>query len=449
MIRPERYNYDVAYVGAGPFGITAACVLKAINNGLRIIVLEKRLEGVRNHGLNTAADSVDFFNERMKMILAANLSCSERNALTKLDEQFQNWKKKFIRTTEIENKLGQFAETIGIPVKRGEAYDVKEDQIEKLLDPNLEESRSELGQLLNAEVIVGADGAKSAIRKSRALFANVLTESITLQYMIELKYQTDGRSSPRETKEAVKMSSACGTMGIESMNPKSQEKDKPVTLHSFVRKELFDSLLLKNKDGQVIKGTFANPWTIEELKERAQVDRHAKEVHMQILRYLVDLGKREGVCKEPKISTLELTIYRSEKAVMEYQGHYVLLGGDAFAGMILERGWSKSIMEAILSSIAIHNFFQLRHRHTGEIPLPFRNYESEVKRIYENEKWWALKKNTLISGVNTVAGLFSQWVFQPVNSVEKTIKQVKEDVQETTAFISSKVSKYSSSKEYP
>lgn len=447
------YCYDVAYIGAGPFGITAACTLRALNNRLRIIVVDKRPQPVRNHGLNTAGDSVDFFAQRINSILAANLSCTQREAIIHLRDQFEFWKKKFIRTTDIENILGEFAKSIGIIVVRSDKCEVNAEEIPDLLNPTAKTvlSHSELVDFLNAEVIVGGDGAKSAVRNG--LFDNRLAESQTLQYMIELKYQTDGHAVPRETKESLSMASSCGAIGIESMNRNPQDKDKPVTLHSFVKKELYDSLRIKDSAGN-LKGIFANPWTIDELKERAKESPHANEVYVQILRYLHDLGRREGICKDAKISTLDLTIYRSERAVIEYKGHYVLLGGDAFSGMVLERGWNKAIMEAIISAIAIHNFFQSKDRHTNVIPLPFQLYEREIIRIYENEKWWALKKDTGISMVNFVAGLFKQWVFEPINTIyetkallEKKTEQLKKDVMESSAYISSKMSNYSSLKE--
>lgn len=451
MMEPMGPRYDVAYVGAGPFGITAACALKALNRNIRIVVIDKRLEPIRNHGLNTAADSVDFFAARINDIVKLNMTCSERESLLHLRDQFLFWRKKFIRTNDIENILGEFAKKIGITVLRNEAFDVKADRIEKLLDNSTEESRSELGQLLDARVVVAGDGAKSAIRNG--LFGNKLADVQTLQYMIELKYQTDGKALPRDTTESVKMSSACGGIGIESMNRNPQDKDKPVTLHSFVKKEHYDSLRLNEGNGN-IKGVFANPWTLDELKERSKNNPFAHEVYIQILRYLRDLRERDGVCKDARISTLDLTIYCSERAVREYKGHYILLGGDAYAGKVLERGWNSAIMEAILSSIAIHNFFQIRDRKLEGIPRPFQLYEEEIRKIYENEKWWALKKNLGISVINAVAGLWKQWVFEPVNTVYETsarmkekAKEVTEDLYETSMFISAKISKHSSSKD--
>lgn len=442
-------NYDAAYVGAGPFGITAACLLKAINRDIRVVVIDKRPNPVRNHGLNTASDSINFILDRIDEILNKNLVYTQREALIDLRHQFSFWKGKFIRTNDIENILTEKARKMGVIVLREEKFEVKADKIKILLDSATEESQTELGQVLKAKVITAGEGAHSPFR--HGLFENKLTESETLQYLVELKFQVDGHAVPRGVKESSLMSSTCGNYAVESMNKHPMDKDKPVTLHSFVSKDLYDSLRVKDAEGK-IKGVFANPWTLNELRERAKQDRHAREVYIQILRYLKDLSHRQGNCKEAKISTLDLTIYRSERAVLEYKGHYVLLGGDAFSGMVLERGWNKAIMEATLNAIAINEYFTQPKQEGSPLPKPFQHYEAELIRIYENEKWWALKKDLVISGVNKIAGLFKNWVFEPINLLteakallESKAAEIARDIEESSAFVSQKVSKHSPS----
>jgi hypothetical protein len=224
-----------------------------------------------------------------------------------------------------------------------------------------------------------------------------LVDQKTMQYVIELKYQTDGEAKPRNLPVQSFESSISGYIDFESLNRRKTDEDKPVTLHIFVNKETYDSLRIVDEQGR-LKGVFGNSWTLEEIKEMGKnnpiIDRISKtfEYHIKGLR------NRAGTCKEEKISTLDLTVYRAEESVKNYKGKQVLLVGDANSGLILQRGLNKGIMEAGLCAEAISSVMR-RNPEIEELKVPkeFTDYQKKTRIIYSKEKRFAEFKNLWIS----------------------------------------------------
>lgn len=388
-------NYDVVIVGAGPIGITTACTLKALHKDLKICVLDKNAESKRNHGLSVGYDSVGKIHEIINAALAAPDAMTNTANLTALKEIFKNWKNSFIRTSKIEQDLAKTAKEFGIEVLRDKAYEVSESNFDQLFDKEVEQP-TQLQQIFSkAKVVIGADGTHSAVRKKA--MGDKLTDQAVMQYLIELKYQTDGNMEPRSSKEASFEASVCGHVDFESMNKKPSEENKPVTLHIVTDKETYESLREVGKDGK-LKGVFGNSWTLADLKEKGKTDEKIKKVYQQCQHHLQNIAERGGHCYDEKISTLELQVFRSEESVKEYKGKYVLLAGDANSAMVLERGFNKGLQEAALCAQAVADFFKEKPAtKPDQVPHQFTSYQDKVRKIFISEIRWAKFKNALLS----------------------------------------------------
>lgn len=107
-----------------------------------------------------------------------------------------------------------------------------------------------------------------------------------------------------------------------------------------------------------------------------------------------------------KITTLELSIYRSKKSVKYYHGKPFLLVGDANSGMILQRGYNKGIKEAIHCAKAIDGYFTSSSKSTKKIPKALNAYQKEVRRIFDEEKRKTEQKNFFLKIANYAVNFF-------------------------------------------
>ncbi len=430
-------NYDVVVIGAGPIGITTACSLKAIYNGLNICVIDKRAEPQRNHGLRINADSVDKIQNLLSEVLKSNSTQANHENIKELQTIFKNWGGSFVRTSQIELDLAKTASKMGVIVLRDKMYTISEINFpllcanSNIIDENI--SFNVMKNLFaNAKIIIGADGAHSIVRK--VVMQNKLSHNEKLRHLVELKYQTHGQMQARGYKEASKDVMSHSVLSFETTSHDQSKLTKPVTLHLFVDEATYNGLRVKD-DNDKLKGVFGNSWTIADLKELAKTDQNVSRVYAQIMNYLKDVTLRDGICENEQISTLSMDVYRSEHSVKKYHDKYVLLVGDAESGLVLERGFNKGLKGAAICAQAVANFFQEKNSDIEEeineldnekkIPQIFQDYEREMLEIFENERKWANIKNFSLKMVET--SLYSsRMVSETSSSVIESSSKVME-----------------------
>lgn len=386
-------NYDVVVVGAGPVGITFASTLQAMNPKCKICVIDDRPLPTRNHGLKIRSDSVAKIHEILEQSLKKYSSSVNGNNISLLKDIFSKWSESFVRTSKIELDIAEIARKFGVTVLRDKQYKVSEENQVEIFETN--DGKTELQRIMQtAQIVIGADGSHSVVRE---IIGSRLVDVKTLQYLVELKYQTDGKAVPRSYSEAFIESAQCGHIDIETMHKSVSEENKPVTLHIFVDKKSYDNLRVMDENGR-LKGVFGNSWTLEEIKKIAGENQEIESIYSTFQTHLKGISARGGHCYEEKISTLEMTMYRSEKSVERYKGKFVLLIGDANAGMVIERGFNKGLKEAALCAKAVSDYFKIDQNGQQDMPKPFIEYQQEVKKVFEDEKKWAELKNI---GINT------------------------------------------------
>jgi 2-polyprenyl-6-methoxyphenol hydroxylase-like FAD-dependent oxidoreductase len=398
-------------VGAGPIGITEACLLKGMNKELSIAVLEKRPAPTRNHGLKVDQDSVTKLCEVIDRALQSESLNADKEALKDLRETYSKWRAGgFTRTSEIENQLGSKASALGVKVLRSANYKVSGKDLQMVNSENSEKSRI----LSEATVIIGADGSHSDVRKEK--MGNRMSRDETLQYLMELKYDTDGKTRPRKFIEGSIESSKCGHIDIETTNRNSLDKDKPLTLHVFVDKETYDLFRQTDSEG-TIKGVFGNSWTLDEVQALAKTHPKAQNIYDTFRRHLNGVHQRGGTCTKEQVSTLEMRVYCSAESAVSADGKYVVLVGDAHSGMILERGFNKGLKEAAILAEKLNRLFASKKPVTKEIPAELLEYQTEAREIFNNELKWAVPKSKAISASNGILSFLANWIFGPLGKV--------------------------------
>lgn len=404
---------NIAVIGAGPIGQIYSHLVKAIYPDLNIDVLEQRSKPTRNHGLKISPDAIDKINQVLDEALTSYVNFINKEHVIELKNLFSAWRGSFVRTSTIENELSKLANKYGIKILRGEDYKFNEKNLKDRGKSDLEQT--ELQRVINnSHLLIGADGAHSAIAEA---ITSKKVEVETLQYLIELKYQTDGKALPRSYSEAFYETIACGRIDIETMNKALIEENKPITLHIFVDKDIYHALRTTDENGH-LKGIFGNSWTLQEIKLLSKQNEKIKHIYKIFQTHLKGISERGGKCFDEQISTLDLTIFRREHSVVKLNDLNVLLCGDANSAMVIERGVCKGMIEAAMAATAtLEYFLKDRKSKKADIPLPLIQYEKQTRDLFEKERNWARMKNTGIEFAQSSL-MVSQSTFETSNSVE-------------------------------
>jgi len=265
----EKHRTDMIVVGGGPIGLLTAIEAKENHPSLGITVLERYDEYQRKHPLVIAPQSFD--------------GITASSYLKPTIEAFK--KAKTVRTTTIEEKLEGYAHWLGIQILKNE----------QVTDPTSLKDRFK-----DVQVIVGADGARSTVRKK--VFEDELEEERDLNYICEIKYDVWEKTE--------QLGSCCGGLWgmkrggvfIQEHVGREQEAKVPVSIRVFLSKSEFD---------QMQGATYRTPYNLESenlppaIKEKAE---RWLRIRQQ------NLGERRVIGSE-KITTTRLGTYKSKTFV--------------------------------------------------------------------------------------------------------------------------------------
>lgn len=424
----NEYRNNMSIIGAGPVGSLAALLACAIFPDKPIILLEKRDQDGRKHGLDiwrTTVNEVISKIEEVRSKVKKDPNYPNRDIILNRTDKVKKYLNKilkkngvlssFIATNKLSEDLISKAKEIALDNFRlcnGKEYEVTEEVLKQTsgdLPFPASDQMTELQKILhNSSVVIGADGAHSQVRhhifdevdidqayKMKMQYAaddhadsnasisdedlkkfaesqgkkNLKTE--TMQYLIEIKYSLDAHK--RSTWEKIKLN-----LNNYLLKPFQNgfiqiltENKKVGTLHILVNKEQFDALRSKsNESGRL--GTLQNPFTSTD-------DISNEDVKVMIENQMEMLGN----VKIMGISTIPMNIYKANELVKVKNNKIICLAGDAAAGLIFIRGVNNGLKtSANLVGALFDVFSKGKLENINELPDELKQFEkSEFSRV--------------------------------------------------------------------
>ncbi|MEZ0223404.1 MAG: FAD-dependent oxidoreductase [Alphaproteobacteria bacterium] len=296
---------DIVVVGAGPVGLWTAIQIKKRRPNLDVQVYERYEEYQRTHVLHLENLSMMLYSKaRRDEHEKAFYKAVAGKDLGKLSSAFKAATGAvYIRTHDLEAALKDYAQALGVSV----AY-------EKIDSPAQ-------AMALHPECrrFVAADGAHSRMRE--ALLGTDATEEFPLQYVVEIKYEAEGRAGKLNfAGDRYKTNKLLSSMAFEYVG-KEKQGTTPVTLRFFLDKETYDALP---------QASFKDPLTLGD-------DRIPQQLALDIRTYMnarkMNAGEKykDG---SAKISKLTLSMYAARKFAVELDdGRAWFIVGDAAMGV--------------------------------------------------------------------------------------------------------------------
>lgn len=290
----DSSKFDVVFAGGGPVGLWTAVQTKLLNPSLNIVVLDKYSRYQRIHNLFIDPQSL-------------RTSCEDPR-LQRIIADFKSHRT--VSTLEIETKLSQLAEQVGIVFRKG---------------VNIQNPEEDLKEFSSAKFIVGADGAHSVIRKFVSNDREMISDK-TLHYIADFTF-TD-KKPPLSMLETAGLSCLAGNVIYEIHNPKKQQ----TTLRTFISEDVYESM----KDA-----TRKNPKRLGD----ADLDPGLKNEYMTFLNHKYrDQVNTVLDLEEAMITTTRLGIYKSATFTREEDNRKWCLVGDAAFGVPFFRSLNNGFM---------------------------------------------------------------------------------------------------------
>ncbi len=305
---------ELICVGGGPVGIWTAIQIKKRNPNTEITIYERFETYQRSHVLRLDYWSLtlyakvlgnDFENEFLKEITNKTMK----------DIQLNPTKSIYVRTNDLEVALKKYAQNLGINIVYKKVSTLEE--VESLHP--------------NCQHFIAADGANSLFRKQ--LLGEDDIEKTALQYIIEMKYSVNNKTSKIKLGEVFKVNSETEYMGFEYVG-RFKNDTTPISIRFFIDEETYNN---------IPGATFKDPLTIEGIR----LNNNLSDLDTTINRYL---DYRKEKCHDIvdynniKISKLPLNVYCAHKFGIERNGKAWFLTGDAALGVPYFRSLNSGLM---------------------------------------------------------------------------------------------------------
>lgn len=342
----------VVVIGAGPVGLLTAIQLKILKPNVRVEVIERNENYVRNNRLNLEKGSfakIPSDGKRLKEIVK---------------DFFGNKKKVSIETNKIEKDLHAHAIDLGINFEH------------RLVAP--EEIAG-----IDASVVVCADGAHS---RSRACLTENKAE-LPLQHIIQMTYEVDGKQRALSNYRKYPAMKAIGYLVEESARYNVDTNKTLMTVRFFVN-ELDYTQLIRDENN---RPSFKNP--LEDIKSDLLTDNLKDAMHLWLNYRQERTQEKAGSIK---ITPIGLSIYQSSQFSFDLEGcNKAVLVGDAASGVPFFRSLNKGIRESSLLAKTIAKSMDYPEKND----YYFKRYDKRMRRIARKETNTALSKNL---GINIV-----------------------------------------------
>lgn len=367
------YDADEVVIGGGPIGLFYA-IQNKILTGKKIVVIEK-YHDYRRSDIRLKIDPSSFNgipnDEKLKKIIF-------------------NWRGKLIPIKEMEETFEKRAHELGIKIIKGYEADPKT-----------------LPQLFpKAKVFVGADGARSRVRKE--IFGDLFRFNTIQQYMVQVQYivnapkMEENQSSLKNKIRSIRDLSTTYSMQkfaqhliLQKTRPQ-EDGSSIVTLQIFTDKETFD---------QMSGASFKNPYYFE--KDLNRIPNKLREILMKWW------GAREELYNEVisvdssknKFTAIALGSYAAQEVVKtDESGRVWVLVGDAAEAFPFFRAINNGLLMATKLSQDVAKAFKAQDK--GERD-PF---SSNLKSYSRYAIWRAYVERIRAFCKNVFLGMSKLWI---------------------------------------
>lgn len=351
---------DVLFIGAGPVGLFTAIQLKLLNPSANIHMLEKYQDYQRKHLLRLDRRSFAY-------------SCPNK--------EFQAFLKSLpdtLRTNDLESALLEYAKHLGIEIEYQHVIDCE--QLKK--------------DYPDTHLFVGSDGSHSVVQKE--IFNEEYQIKETLQYVVEIKYDVEGKTRYLNTFMEAMPATAYAEHFIAETVGKEKEGKTAVSVRIFVNKETYDFMH---------EATFKNPYHLSE----------PEKIHPEVLKSInawllarQTLAHEKRIEDSERITVTHLPVYASKEFVKEKHEALWFIVGDAAFGVPYFRSLNNGILCSSQLAQVLHAKLKgLRMELEASAPYslpevvsPEVFYTTYVQALVARENFKAEFKNI---GVNSLA----------------------------------------------
>lgn len=343
QLNPDSLKKPWVIIGAGPVGSMMAAMLTTLFPEQEIHVFDKYYMNVRGHGLDIHAATI----HEMKHILneAKNRTDNilQEKKLTKTQEKYyQNIVKRiqrlidhldkeisgqFIRTFKISEMMQKYCKKVGKGLLHFHLKsEILTEDLNILADDSIPPINEKQAILKNAEIIFGADGSHSGVRKTIFSETSDDLRKDVLTYLLEIKLEMNEKPNRFFDKLS---RSVIPTLKSGQLHIWNQSIDGTATLHVFINQKVYDQLHVKDMNG-TYKGTFANPY-------RRLIDLPT-ELKDEIERIVVDIIDSNKIhASTLKITAIPMHVYKARQLIKMVGNKRVALVGDSGVGLVLAR----------------------------------------------------------------------------------------------------------------
>ena len=326
---------DVVVVGGGPIGLWTAVQIKA-SSEKQVLVAEKYTDYKRT-------------DIHLKISAASLKGLPNLKSLDPLKKLTKEWGDKTVPIKTLEEELVKCAHALGIQILKGHIIDPK----------TLHQDYP------TAKVFIGADGAKSSVRKE--IFQDEHKFNTPLQYIVQVQYKIKQENhekkiknnafdtsiqSVKKAKEKYLQQKFAGHLITEIIKP-LENKESLVTLRIFV-----DESLYKEMAG----ATFSNPYYFE--SDLVSIPKKLKKILIKWWGCKKNHTIISSALKTNKLTVIQLASYASKKAYVvskNANGRPIVtaLVGDSLQGFPFFRSFNNGFLNGTKLAEVVDHSFQL------------------------------------------------------------------------------------------
>lgn len=355
-------NKPWVIVGAGPVGSMMAALLITLFPEQEIHVFDKYYTNVRGHGLDIHAQTItemkviliDAEEKTKDIINKPGLSEERKQYFATILKRINDLMKyldihvsgQFIRTFKISEVMQNFCKERNNNnlVRFHLKSEITADDLNVLTDDSLYPVNEKQAILKQADIIFGADGSHSGVRK---VIFNETSDDLrkdVLTHLLEIKLEMTDKPNTIYDKLT---RSILPTIKSGKLHIWNQSIDGTATLHVFISETVYDQLHIKDENGSY-KGSFANPY-----RRLIDLPDNLKDEIERIVVDIIDENKMHA--STFKVTVIPMHVYKARQLIKMVGDKRVILVGDSGVGLVLARSANNGFYATSAYAAALYN----------------------------------------------------------------------------------------------